>query len=117
MTYENILYNVDERVCTLSLNRPEKMNALSWALRPLADRTPRQMQDVSSGLADYILIDGCAPPDSALKLARKDIDLACQGGRQYDVTIKFVNLALAEMTQVVSRSWSDRDSGVAMTFQ
>ena len=33
MTYENILYNVDERVCTISLNRPEKMNALSWALR------------------------------------------------------------------------------------
>ena len=33
MSYENILYTVNERVCTISLNRPEKMNALSWALR------------------------------------------------------------------------------------
>ena len=33
MQYENILYSVEERVCAISLNRPEKMNALSWALR------------------------------------------------------------------------------------
>ena len=33
MTYENLLYSVEERVCVISLNRPEKMNALSWALR------------------------------------------------------------------------------------
>ncbi len=33
MTYEHILYSVDERVCTISLNRPEKVNALSYALR------------------------------------------------------------------------------------
>ena len=31
MTYENILYAIDERVRAISLNRPEKMNALSWA--------------------------------------------------------------------------------------
>lgn len=33
MSYQDILYTIDERVCTISLNRPEKMNALSWALR------------------------------------------------------------------------------------
>ena len=33
MTYENLLYGIEERVCTITLNRPEKMNALSWALR------------------------------------------------------------------------------------
>ena len=33
MTYENLLYGVEERVCTITLNRPAKMNALSWALR------------------------------------------------------------------------------------
>ena len=33
MIYENLLYGVEERVCTITLNRPQKMNALSWALR------------------------------------------------------------------------------------
>ena len=33
MTYENLLYGIEERVCTITLNRPEKMNALSWPLR------------------------------------------------------------------------------------
>ena len=33
MTYENLLYGVEERVCTITLNRPAKMNALSWPLR------------------------------------------------------------------------------------
>lgn len=33
MAYENILYNVRERVAHITLNRPEKLNALSWALR------------------------------------------------------------------------------------
>jgi enoyl-CoA hydratase len=32
MTYENLLYAVDERVATLTLNRPERMNALSLKL-------------------------------------------------------------------------------------
>ena len=33
MTYENLLYDIEERVCTITLNRPQKMNALNWALR------------------------------------------------------------------------------------
>ena len=32
MQYANILYSVNERVCTTSLNRSEKMSALIWAL-------------------------------------------------------------------------------------
>ncbi len=51
MTYENLLYTVEERVCTISLNRPEKMNALSWALR-------QELQD-------------------ALKKAERDIEVGC----------------------------------------
>ena len=50
MTYENILYGVDERVCTISLNRPEKMNALSWALRlELRDALKRAERDQDVG--------------------------------------------------------------------
>lgn len=33
MAYQNILYDVSERVAHITLNRPEKVNALSWALR------------------------------------------------------------------------------------
>lgn len=33
MDYENILYGVEERIATITLNRPEKRNALSPALR------------------------------------------------------------------------------------
>ena len=68
-------------------------------------------------LADHFLIDSYDPADFALRLARKDIDLACQVGRQYDVPMKLANLALAEMTEAMNRGWGDRDSRVAMTLQ
>jgi enoyl-CoA hydratase len=32
MTYENITYTLEERICRITLNRPEKRNALSWPL-------------------------------------------------------------------------------------
>lgn len=68
-------------------------------------------------LADHFLIDSYDPPDFALRLARKDMDLACQVGRQYDVPMKLANLALAEMTEALNRGWGDRDSRVAMLLQ
>ena len=68
-------------------------------------------------LADHFLIDDYDPPDFALRLARKDMDLACQVGRQYDVPMKLANLALAEMTEAINRGWGDRDSRVAMLLQ
>ena len=68
-------------------------------------------------LAEHFLIDSYDPPDFALRLARKDMDLACQVGRQYDVPMKLANLALAEMTEALNRGWADRDSRVSMTLQ
>jgi len=32
MSYQNLLYSVDDRVATITLNRPERHNALSTAL-------------------------------------------------------------------------------------
>ena len=68
-------------------------------------------------MADHFLIDSYDPPDFALRLARKDVDLACQVGRQYDVPMKLANLALAEMTEALNRGWGDRDSRVPMVLQ
>ena len=33
MPYGNLLYDIEDKVATITLNRPEKVNALSWALR------------------------------------------------------------------------------------
>ena len=71
----------------------------------------------SSVWPTHFLIDSYDPPDFALRLARKDMDLACQVGRQYDVPMKLANLALSEMTEALNRGWGDRDSRVAMTLQ
>ena len=68
-------------------------------------------------MADHFLIDSYDPPDFALRLARKDVDLACQVGRQYDVPMKLANLAFAEMTEAINRGWGDRDSRVSMILQ
>src|SRR5437868_5789344 len=32
-SYENLLYDIRDRVAYITLNRPEKTNAMSWALR------------------------------------------------------------------------------------
>ena len=61
-------------------------------------------------LKEHFLIDSYDPPDFPLRLGRKDLDLACQLGRQYDVPMKLANLSLAEMTEALNRGWADRDS-------
>ena len=32
MPYDNLLYDIEDKVATIPLNMPEKGNALSWAL-------------------------------------------------------------------------------------
>lgn len=69
------------------------------------------------GLAEHLLPGKFDPPDFALKLARKDVDLAVAVGREFDVPMKLANLALAEMTEAMNRGWEGRDSRVAMLLQ
>ena len=57
------------------------------------------------------------PPDFALKLARKDVALACEVGREFDVPMRLAHLTLMEMTEALNRGWEGRDSRVAMTLQ
>ncbi len=57
------------------------------------------------------------PPDFALKLARKDVNLACEVGREYDVPMRLANLTLMEMTEAMNRGWEGRDSRSAMLLQ
>lgn len=57
------------------------------------------------------------PPDFALKLARKDVALACEVGREFDVPMRLAHMTLMEMTEAMNRGWEGRDSRVAMTLQ
>ena len=69
------------------------------------------------GLAQHLLPGKFDPPDFALRLARKDVDLAVGVGREYDVPMRLANLALQELTEALNRGWGDRDSRVAMLLQ
>ena len=69
------------------------------------------------GLAEHLLPGKFDPPDFALRLARKDVDLAVAVGREFDVPMRLANLALQELTEAINRGWGDRDSRVAMLLQ
>jgi 3-hydroxyisobutyrate dehydrogenase len=69
------------------------------------------------GLAEHLLPGSFDPPDFALRLARKDVDLAVGVGREFDVPMKLANITLAEMTEAMNRGWAGRDSRVAMLLQ
>ena len=68
-------------------------------------------------LAEHLLPGKFDPPDFALRLARKDVDMAVAVGREFDVPMRLANLALQELTEAVNRGWGDRDSRVAMLLQ
>lgn len=57
------------------------------------------------------------PPDFALDLARKDVTLACELGRELDVPMRLANLALQELIEAAARGWGGRDSRSAMILQ
>ena len=69
------------------------------------------------GLAEHLLPGKFDPPDFALRLARKDVDLALAVGREYDVPMRLAQLTLQEMTEALNRGWGHRDSRVAMLLQ
>ena len=69
------------------------------------------------GLAEHLLTGNFDPPDFALQLARKDVDLAVGVGREFNVPMRLANLTLSEMTEAINRGWGHRDSRVAMLLQ
>ena len=69
------------------------------------------------GLAEHLLPGNFDPPDFALQLARKDVDLAVGVGREFNVPMRLANLALSELTEAINRGWGNRDSRVAMLLQ
>ncbi|HTV44420.1 MAG TPA: hypothetical protein VMF05_03810, partial [Stellaceae bacterium] len=53
----------------------------------------------------------------ALRLAHKDVTLATQLGRDFNVPMRVANLALAELSEALNRGWGQRDSRSPMLLQ
>jgi 3-hydroxyisobutyrate dehydrogenase len=68
-------------------------------------------------LADHFLINEYDPPDFALKLAHKDISLACELGRDMEVPMRMTNMAQQEMREALNRGWGHRDSRAFLLLQ
>jgi len=68
-------------------------------------------------LIDSFLINKYDPPNFALRLAHKDVSLACALGRELGVPMRLAHLTLEEMTEALGRGWAQRDSRVAMALQ
>jgi 3-hydroxyisobutyrate dehydrogenase len=69
------------------------------------------------GMPDQFLSNQYDPPAFALKLAHKDVSLACALGREVGVPMRLASLVLAEMTEALNRGWGDRDSRSIMLLQ
>ena len=69
------------------------------------------------GLTRQFLPGEFDPPDFALRLARKDVKLAVEVGREYDVPMRLAQLTHEEMTEALNRGWGGRDSRSAMLLQ
>ncbi len=57
------------------------------------------------------------PPDFALKLAAKDVRLAVELGREFNVPMALAEMTLVEMNAAIERGWAEHDSRSAMKLQ
>ena len=53
----------------------------------------------------------------ALRLARKDIGLATELGREYEVPLKVGNIVEQEFVEAMARGWGERDSSAPFSLQ
>ena len=53
----------------------------------------------------------------ALRLARKDIGLASDLGREYEVPMKVANIVEQDLIEAMAKGWGDRDSTVPFQLQ
>lgn len=57
------------------------------------------------------------PPDFTLKLATKDVRLAVELGREFDVPMALAEMTLTELNAGMERGWADQDSRAPMKLQ
>ncbi len=69
------------------------------------------------GVTEQFLINSYDTPAFQLRLAHKDVSLACALGREVGVPMRFAEMTLAEMTEALNRGWGQRDSRSVMLLE
>ena len=69
------------------------------------------------GVTEQFLINSYDTPAFQLRLAHKDVSLACALGREVGVPMRMAALTLEEMTEALNRGWGQRDSRSAMLLE
>lgn len=74
-------------------------------------------QRIFDAMAKQYLPGRFDPPDFALNLARKDVALACEVGREFEVPMRLSHMVLAEMTEAINKGNGARDSRSMLLLQ
>ncbi len=76
-----------------------------------------RMSGLHEGIPKTVFRGEFDPPSFALSLARKDIALATELGKEFNVPMPIANLAEQIAIQGMNRGWGDRDSSVTFLLQ
>ena len=76
-----------------------------------------RMSVLHEGVARTVFRGKFEPPSFALSLSRKDIGLATELGKEFNVPMPVANLAEQIAIQGINRGWGDRDSSVTFLLQ
>jgi 3-hydroxyisobutyrate dehydrogenase len=75
------------------------------------------MSGLHGGLPATVFRGEFEPPSFALELARKDIMLATELGREFNVPMPVANLAEQIAIAGINRAWGQKDSSVTFLLQ
>ena len=76
-----------------------------------------RMSSLHEGIPRTVFQGAFEPPTFLLSLARKDISLATELGREFDVPMPVANLAEQTAIEGLNRGWGDLDSSVTFRLQ
>ena len=76
-----------------------------------------RMRVLHEGIAKTMFRGEYEPPSFALALSRKDIGLATELGREFNVPMPVANLAEQIVVQALNRGWGDLDSSATFMLQ
>jgi len=76
-----------------------------------------RMSSLHEGIPRTVFRGTFEPPSFLLSLARKDISLATELGREFDVPMPVANLAEQMAIESLNRGWGDMDSSITFLLQ
>ena len=76
-----------------------------------------RMSSLHEGIPRTVFRGSFEPPSFLLSLARKDISLATELGREFDVPMPVANLAEQMAIESLNRGWGDMDSSITFLLQ